>query len=160
VARGLRAQLKSHNLLTGQLAVSLDFHPNAAPAQIDWSGPVPEIPTVSGGIDALTAGVSDLLAKLNQLPLDEIAGDLRSSIASLSGILRDFEAGTPALVGALDNAERTLASANALIAPGSQASQDLRRALRELADAARSLRLLADQLEQHPESLLRGKETP
>ena len=46
VASGLRAQLKSGNLLTGQLIVSLDIFKNAKPAQIVWSGPVPEIPTV------------------------------------------------------------------------------------------------------------------
>ena len=45
VASGLRAQLKSGNLLTGQLIVSLDMFKNAAPAQVDWSGPVAVIPT-------------------------------------------------------------------------------------------------------------------
>ena len=36
VAQGLRAQLTTHNLLTGQLAVSFDFHRNAPPAKVDW----------------------------------------------------------------------------------------------------------------------------
>jgi paraquat-inducible protein B len=35
VARGLRGQLRTGNLLTGQLYVALDFFPNAAPAKID-----------------------------------------------------------------------------------------------------------------------------
>ena len=35
--RGLRAQLRSGNLLTGQLFVAFDFFPNAPKAKIDWS---------------------------------------------------------------------------------------------------------------------------
>ena len=50
------------------------------------------------------------------------------------------------------------ASANSLIAPGSETRQELKKALSELAEAARSLRLLADQLERQPESLIRGRE--
>ena len=38
------------------------------------------------------------------------------------------------------------------------AGNDLARTLAELKDAARSIRVLADYLERHPESLLRGKE--
>jgi paraquat-inducible protein B len=38
-----------------------------------------------------------------------------------------------------------------------RSSNDLLRTLAELKDAARSIRVLADYLERHPESLLRGK---
>ena len=55
-------------------------------------------------------------------------------------------------------AERALASADSLIAPDAEATRELRRLLLELAEAAQAIRLLAEQLEQHPESLLRGKE--
>ena len=37
-------------------------------------------------------------------------------------------------------------------------SQELQNSMRELAETARSLRILADYLERHPEALLRGKE--
>lgn len=158
VARGLRAQLKTHNLLTGQLAVGFDFFPNAEPARIDWTEPVPELPTIPSPIEELKAGLAQFLDKLNELPLDEIGDDLRASLANLNDVLQQIEAATPALTATLGSAERTLASADALIAPDSQVSLELRRTLRELADAARSLRLLADQLEQHPESLIQGKE--
>ena len=44
VKQGLRAQLQSGNLLTGQLLVQLDFHEGATPAEIVWSEPYPRVP--------------------------------------------------------------------------------------------------------------------
>lgn len=158
VEAGLRAQLTAHNLLTGQLAVSFDFHPGAAPKQIDWTQPVPELPTVPSPIEQLTTGLTRFVGRLQALPLEDIGDRVSSSLQQLEAVLVDLQQATPALVATLAEAERTLTSANALIAPDSQTSQDLRRALRELAEAARSLRLLAEQLEQEPESLIRGKE--
>ena len=53
----------------------------------------------------------------------------------------------PALNDALAQAERTLASANALVGPDSPVNSELRRALVELTEAARALGLAADQIE-------------
>ena len=44
-----------------------------------------------------------------------------------------------------------------LVGPGAPGQVELRNAMQELARAARSLRVLADYLERHPESLIRGK---
>ena len=51
----------------------------------------------------------------------------------------------------LNNADATLVGKDA------PAQQDLRDALQEITRAARSLRVLTDFLERHPESLIRGK---
>ena len=60
--------------------------------------------------------------------------------------------------GALGSAERMLTSTEAnLVGPGAPGQVELRNAMQELARAARSLRTLADYLEQHPEALIRGK---
>ena len=48
-------------------------------------------------------------------------------------------------------------AANALLSPTSTVSTELRQLLIELRDAARSIRVMADYLEQHPEALIRGK---
>jgi paraquat-inducible protein B len=63
----------------------------------------------------------------------------------------------PSLVATLTEAEKTLASADSLIAPDSEAISELKRLLFELADAAQAIRRLAEQLEEHPESLIQGK---
>ncbi len=48
VAHGVRAQLRTGNLLTGAVYVSLDFFPGAAPATVDWTQTPPRLPTVRG----------------------------------------------------------------------------------------------------------------
>jgi paraquat-inducible protein B len=59
--------------------------------------------------------------------------------------------------GTLDSASGTLNSANALVQPDSTQVQKLNSSLEEVSRAARSLRVLADYLERHPEALVRGK---
>jgi paraquat-inducible protein B len=46
------------------------------------------------------------------------------------------------------------------VAGDSRVGAETLRALRDVADAARSLKALADYLEAHPEALLRGKGSP
>jgi len=72
---------------------------------------------------------------------------------------------TPELKKVLDEFRRATASADrmikntdtTLLAPDAPGQQELRDAMREVARAARSLRLLTDYLERHPEALIRGK---
>ena len=177
VERGLRAQLKSANLITGELLVDLDFHPESPPAQLDRSGEVPQIPSVPTQLEALTASVTGILNHLAELPLPELVADLRQTIqgvrelvaspdakqgiASLSASATRLEA----LLGTLDQqlgpllsrADSTLASAQGLVGDNSQLRYDIADLLRELTSAARSVRVFADYLERHPEALIRGK---
>jgi paraquat-inducible protein B len=57
----------------------------------------------------------------------------------------------------LAQAQGTLASADAMVGSNSQTRYDLDSMLKELAGAARSIRVLTDYLERHPEALIRGK---
>ena len=143
VASGMRAQLKSGNLLTGQLVVALDIFPNAKPAQIAWVQPVPVFPTIPTPLEEITADVAHLVKNLSRFPVDKIGNELNASLKNLRSTLAE--------------AERTLASANAMIGPDSDTREELTRALQELSDAARSLGLAADQIESEPNSLIFGK---
>ncbi len=143
VAQGMRAQLKSGNLLTGQLTVALDMHEDAEPAEIVWQQPYPVFPTIPTPLEEITASLASVVKRLEQLPLERIGADLSALLVAARG--------------SLEQAERTLASTNALVAPDSSLSQDLRRALYELTDAARSLGLAADQIERDPSSVIFGR---
>lgn len=87
VTKGLRAQLKTGGLLTGQLLVELDMHPEAPPAEIDRSGRYPKFTTVPTSMDEITANLAHLLKKLERLPLEQIGNDLRDTISGAKGLM-------------------------------------------------------------------------
>jgi paraquat-inducible protein B len=138
VARGLRAQLKTGNLLSGSLFVALDFTPDAPLVTLDWSQTPVQLPTKSGQIDAVEDSVADLLKNLNK------------TITNLDKTITSTR-------GTLTNADSLLNSANQLIEPNSMLDSELNNMLLQGGDAARSLRVLADYLERHPEAFIRGK---
>jgi paraquat-inducible protein B len=209
VERGLRAQLRSGNLLTGQLYVALDYFPDAPKAKVDWSQPVPVVPVVASTITDLEAKLNGIVAKLDKLPFEEIGADVTKALATVNGALKDASKllnridtdVVPELKTTLEEARRMIATADGLIKNGVNGTldqvnstleelrrplatadavlknadavlrstdatllgknapiqQDLRDALQEVTLAARSLRVLMDYLERHPDSLLRGK---
>jgi len=124
--------------------VQLDFHRGAKPAEIVWNEPYPQFPTVPAPLEEITASVQHLVKRLENLPLDDV-------VRSMNGTLE-------AAQGALAQAQETLATASTLVGPDSPANSELRRALVELSDAARSVGLAADQIQQQPDSLLFGRE--
>jgi paraquat-inducible protein B len=171
--RGLRAQLRSGNLLTGQLYVAFDFFPNALKAKIDWNRDPTELPVVPSTVSDIEAKLTGIVAKLDKLPLEAIGDDLTKVLATLDQTLKDASKAvnsidadvTPGLKSTLDGLRGTIAAADrtlnntdaTLVGKDAPAQQDLRDALQEIARAARSLRVLTDYLERHPESLIRGK---
>jgi paraquat-inducible protein B len=57
----------------------------------------------------------------------------------------------------LDQAQVAIGSVNGLVADGSPLQEELQTSLKELSAAARSIRVLSDYLERHPDSLVFGK---
>jgi paraquat-inducible protein B len=210
VEKGLRAQLKTGSFVTGQLYVDLDMHPEAEPAKIKWDGQTPELPTVSGQMEEVTANLTALMEKLKGFPIEEIGAglkdtvqgagrlvnspDLVRAIRDLQGTLESFRnvagdldqkvmpelkkaAGafgetmkdsqglvkamrsdlTPALHQAVLEAEKTLLAAQITLSAESPLQHELKQVLSELSSAARSIRIMADYLERHPDALIRGK---
>src|SRR5262245_37182548 len=143
VAHGVRAQLRSGNLLTGSLYVAFDFFPDAPPATVDWSQKPVELPTVPGQLEGIEASLTKLVKKLEGVPIDAIGDDLRKSLVHLNETLVSAR-------GTFDNTTK-------LVAPDSPLDTELSSTLQELSRMARGLRVLADYLERHPEALIRGK---
>ena len=131
VAHGLRAQLKTGNLISGALYVALEFHPDTPPVTLDWSQKPVELPTMPGQIEAV----------------EDTALNLMKSLDTTLGSVR----------GTLTNADQVLGNAGTLIAPDSVFNAQLDNLLKQGGGAAQALRVLADYLERHPEALIRGK---
>jgi paraquat-inducible protein B len=150
VAHGVRAQLRSGNLLTGAVYVSLDFFPSAPPATIDWSQKPVQLPTTPGQFEATEATVENIIKKVDKMPLQEIGVDLQKAITQLDATLVGAQ-------GMMTSARGTLDNTSNLTEPNSAQVQQLGNTLQEVSRAARSVRVLADYLERHPEALLQGK---
>jgi paraquat-inducible protein B len=181
VDKGLRAQLKTGSLITGQLYVELDLYPNALPVPFEKHGGYDVLPTVPGSLEAMTNQVSGILDRLEAFPFDRIAQDLTDTLAGASELVNSAELRqsiaeldktlvevrglaeqintevAPELVDTLRETSATVSGVRGMIEQGSPLSVELQRTLSEVSSAARSLRVLTDYLERHPEALLRGK---
>ena len=85
--------------------------------------------------------------------------DLAATLAHIKTISAQIDEKTaPQLNTVLSGAASTLEEAQVMLAANSTTRTEINRLLLEVAEAARSIRLLADYLEQHPESLIKGKD--
>jgi paraquat-inducible protein B len=181
VAKGLRAQLKTGSLLTGQLFVDLDFHPDAPSAQIKYGDKFPELPTIPAPLQIITARVNELLSKLETVPIKQIGKDLGDTLQNVKRLSESKELleavqglnetlqqtrqlvqnldsnVAPAISSTLDQAQKTLVAIEGTLGKDSPLQHEMTQALKELAEAARALRILADYLERHPDAIIFGK---
>lgn len=94
--------------------------------------------------------------------LDTVSAKLDTALDELGGVRASLDARvapvTDAAVATLAQARGALDGAGDVLAADSRTRYNLDRTLEELAAAARSLRIMADFLEQHPDALIRGKD--
>jgi paraquat-inducible protein B len=158
VTQGLRAQLRSGNLLTGQRYVALDYFKGQPRARTNWEKTPPELPTIEGNLQEIQTALASVAAKLDRLPLEKIGTDLRQTLGTANALLQRLDTEVaPEARGALADARKALNSVDRTLAPGQPLQQDARATLQEVGRAAQALRVLADYLERHPESLIHGK---
>jgi paraquat-inducible protein B len=114
----------------------------------------------------LQATLTQIMKKLEKLPLDEVVADLRQTVQTLDATLKSADKMVqrvdaeivPEVRATLEETRKTLGAAKQTLSSDAPLQQDLRETLRELGRAAESLRVLTDYLDRHPESLLRGKQ--
>ena len=130
--RGLRAQLRTGNILTGQQYVTLDFYPDAPKFTLNLKEKLLEFPSIPGSFDDIDKSVASIVKNTDKLvkKLDEET-------------LPEFN--------------KTIKNADNLLASDSPLQMDLRDTLRELTKAASALKKLADTRDQQPQSILFGK---
>ena len=182
VEKGMRAQLKTGSLITGQLLVALDMHPEAPPAKINWEGSYPEVPTLPTAMDEITTSLTQLLNKLEKLPVEQIGNDLRDTVSGAKRLINsaELQQSVKALDQTLNQAQEFVAALNTDIAPelktavsnlnaaliqaqklakslNSNVAPQADRTLKEFQAAARSIKVWAEYLERNPEALIRGK---
>lgn len=106
VERGLRARLKTGNLLTGQLYVDLAFYPENPPKSLVYGGQHPELPTLPAVADELQRNVTEIVANLRKIPLDKIGQELLGTVQGSNRLLNSPE--LKDAVGSMDTALKDL----------------------------------------------------
>ncbi len=157
VERGLRAQLRIGNLLTGQLYVALAVFPDAPPATFKMEE-IPFLPTVPNNLDQLQQQISRIMTRLDKVPFDTIGVELGGLLRATSSLVRRLDTQlAPAAQALLRDAGRSLAAVGNMLQPDGTLVGDADVAARELGRAARSLRDLSNYLQTRPEAVLRGR---
>jgi paraquat-inducible protein B len=165
VAHGLRAELKTGNLLTGQKFVSLEMHRNVSKEKVVWNRLPPIFPTISASLDDIQDSVGVIAKKLSRVPFDQLSARLLGAMNSLDQTLKSADQLlhnvdsnlAPQVQSTLADAQAALKNAKQLLGQDAPLENDLGSTLLQVSRAAKSISALVDYLERHPESLLRGK---
>ena len=178
LAGGYRATLSQSIPLVG--AHTIAFTKAGGPATLIAGGARPAIPTSAASND-----VNALIARINGLPLEQIGANIRqltgnlarltgsrevsdslihldATLRQVDGITRQVQPQVGPLMTKLNQTATELqataaAARGTLGGGGANQDQSLPEAIRQLTEAARSIRSLTDYLGRHPEALLRGK---
>ncbi len=213
IKQGLRAQLQTQSLVTGQLFIDINVRPETPVKLLGGDHPMyPEIPSIPSSREQLENTIEDIVAMVRKMPIQQTVESLSNSIQEVEKLLKSPEIASSlgtldhtlkdvrhliqtvdgkieplteefrgsakesrlllenvnknagpvmlstqeamkATTGTMEQARSTLATIDQTA--GQNASLDL--ALKDLASAAKSLRVLADYLERHPDALLYGK---
>jgi paraquat-inducible protein B len=87
--KGLRAQLQSESMVTGQKFIQLAYYPESPPQQfaIDPLTELPEIPTIPTSLQEVQAALRKGLVKLGELPLEQIVTSLNNTLQGIDRLV-------------------------------------------------------------------------
>jgi paraquat-inducible protein B len=166
VARGLRAQLTTASFLTGLKVISLDMVKDAPPAHIEQVDGYAQLPSGSStDLADILASVKNIVHHVDTVTAGPELGhaikELDRTLTNLDHVTAEVEPQIKPLIDSLretaEAAQRTMQAATNMLGTKASSGTDLPRLIRELTEAARSIRALTDYLDQHPEALLRGR---
>lgn len=146
IKKGLRARLTTQNLLTGQLMIELLMLPDTPVVlrQKLENKNLFEIPTTLSTFAGISRDIQDLPIKQIITRMDKILGEFETNLPLI--LPRFAELGDKLNKYADKSAPQTAQSLN-----------QMNQTLKDVGAAAKSIKNLTDYLEQHPDSLLKGK---
>jgi paraquat-inducible protein B len=133
IARGLRGQLETLSMVTGQTSINFDFHPETPVRMLGFKKGIQEFPSIPSSMAQLTASVSGVLQKLSSLPLDQIATQITSTIEAAHKVLSDADnvvSGAGGLMASVNTQVKPLS--DSLIGTSNQANLTLQEARKRL----------------------------
>ena len=183
---GLRAQLQQQSFITGQLFIGLDLLPESKLEMVlpPGSGPHPELPTLPTKLEQLQAKIEAVLDKLGKIDWESVGTSAAATVEGLNKLVNSPEiqttlvalrqtltelrdaigpvqkgatSATKELTAALKRLQVSLDRLDTLTDPKAPLVNSMNGALSEVAEAARAVRRLAEDLDRDPSVILRGK---
>ncbi len=159
VNNGMRVEIGTANYVTGQKEVDLVTEPQAGPAKVTMEGSAIVLPFQQGGLDATLANAADISAKVDQIPFQQIGDNLNKLLKTANGTL-----GGPQTQQLIKQLSATLQTANTALQDlhqGFGQDSDFQRNLQQILNQAnatlQSLQGLTTYLNQHPQSVIFGR---
>jgi paraquat-inducible protein B len=114
-------------------------------------------PNLATGILALKETLQDARKLVTRVDrqVDPLADGVKKTVKDFGNLATTVDSRVGGVATGLD---KTLSSARGVLSADSPLLVNLENTLQELSHMSRSLRQLADYLDQHPESLIRGKQ--
>ncbi|HXI13658.1 MAG TPA: MlaD family protein [Thermoanaerobaculia bacterium] len=186
VQKGMRATLASSLVLPGASGINLETiaEPNTGRLGLGSNPPIIPVGSAGSGIDTALSSVRQAADRIANLPLREVAADMRNAAQGVGAIVNDPRIDksltrlnsslaeiekvavitrenigplTKSLRSAADSAEGAAKSAQQLIGGPQRQNYDFGELIKELTRAAEAVRALALYLEENPDSLLKGR---
>ena len=166
VRDGMRATLRTGSLLTGRQTIAFDFYPDAPAEDPSEFLGYTKLPTFDAGFERIADQTSALLAKLNDLPLDQTVAGANNALADVSTLVTNLNTavsslqsvlGSPelqALPGELNASLTELRGVLSGFSEDATAYQDLSASLGSLDRTLNNLDRLSAVLAERPSALL------
>lgn len=147
IERGLRAQLQMQSVVTGQLMIALNFFPDKPANYIGFVKEYPEIPSIPTPLQELAKTIEDLhlkeIVKKLDVTLDSVKKLIQHIDNKIDPLITNITKTSEVSQNTLEIMQATLKQTN--------------NTLSVFSETARSARSLTEYLQQHPDSILKGK---
>jgi len=130
--------------------------------KITYEGKAMVLPSQAGGLDETIASLSDIMSKIDKMPLQQIGENVNKLLVTTNGTIGDpaVKQSLTSLAATLKAANQTLSTVNDTYGNDSDFERSLQQVLDEANETLRSIKILSDYLNQHPQSLLLGRSGP
>lgn len=128
----------------------------AALASIDRLMSNPDLAASIRDLKDTLQGARKLVTRVDG-QVEPVAGDLKKTLKDIGKLAKNVDGKVAEVTRGFD---KTLSSAQGVVSPDSPLVVGLENTLKEISTMSRAIRQLADYLDEHPESLLRGKKGP
>ena len=166
IENGLKAVLRTGNILTGSLFVDLQHRQDQPLSEIAKYDNYPVIPTSTDDFSQITAKAEQFMDNLNNIPLNHLGDNANQLMMEFTQTAKELQTVSQSLASVIGQVEqeqlsnklsKTLQGIDAFtkdLSSGSKGYEDLRVTLKTLTSTMNELKPLLNQLKHKPNSLI------